>query len=300
MCMFNEEVTGVSETKIFVGPVSMPHNQQSWQLTVYKNSVATKYLNEFGQQELSNENAMVLPFPVPKNIQNLKVDNSRFTVDGNSDIVRLLDMSKWETETNSNFFKSLERVFVDNSRSGVDQFFSNGKHANIKPIKLQVVKIGNYQISVSRSFDDLKFVDRAVFNLSHHLKQVLENHYSRGFGFLVCKFDSNIVTESNPVAYMHQLTNNGNYFVPCRHHHGTNKLESKYVDDWDHKIYVMNVGGRGFSSNESIENPFTKNEFEYLKKMVVEAGGRTINFKNIQKMEISGTEENKDFIISRK
>ena len=186
MCIFTLPVERVSNTRIAVGAVDAKR-----QLTVYQNETVTSMPGT----------AMVLPVP-------------------NASLVNMVDLSK-----NKWSFDDLDKVFFPRPVSGGGGFGAFGeKNDNSWSFTLPVTKCGGYLVSVVPSLSDLKRIDVNVFTLPADIEQVLQRHYTEGFGFVVCTFQKG-ETKGHPIAYTHSLTNDGKLFIPTRHEHGElNKL----------------------------------------------------------------------------
>ena len=85
---------------------------------------------------------------------------------------------------------------------------------------LEVKACGGYLVSYSPTLEDLARIDEAVFTLPADIQQVLQEHYGKGFGFVVCKFQKG-KTDGHPIAYTHSPLKDGRLFIPTRHEHGS-------------------------------------------------------------------------------
>lgn len=254
MCILAQPVRTVSNTRIFVG------SNGTRQLTVYEMYVkladihtrtAAKMFNKPIEEVTKAErdaaktanfgalysggpveagNAMILPAPAasPSDIE-------------------LIDMSE-----HPKFFDDLDLAFRRRSRS-LSKSAPAGGH-------LEVHKVGNYDVSIADTLDDLDRLNPEVFTLSDDAKQALGPNYSRLNGpkhvFIVA-----VLRESgkfHPLAYTHPIAADGKLFVPTRHEHGHNHSEDPHGGraDWDHHIFHTQTG------SDFAELPGTKNHRE--------------------------------------
>lgn len=56
-----------------------------------------------------------------------------------------------------------------------------------------------YNSSVAKCLEDLRRIDRDVFSVSKDLDVILGKHYSKGFGFVICSFDS--TQKAHPIGF---------------------------------------------------------------------------------------------------
>jgi hypothetical protein len=126
MCLISEPVESVSDTKIFCGV----NKEKTKQYTVYCNKV----------NNISNNNAMVLPVPYPNTVE-------------------FHDLSNYK-----NFFNDCESHF----RNFEDDGGYFGVTLNSRST-LQVHDIGSYKVSLAMNLEDLQRVDENVFSLSNGL-----------------------------------------------------------------------------------------------------------------------------------
>lgn len=211
MCIISPpHVEHISNTKILVAPLINPNNTVK-QLTVYENTVKT-----------SNPVAMVLPFP-----------NRNFERD-----FSFVDLSDYEK-----IFEDLDNLFPK------PQVYSRGISTNYlsNSAKIAVHQIGSYKTSVVPGLTDLQRLQFDVFNLDPTVGNILSEHYSEGFGFVICIIDKD--ADFHPIAYTHSLRDDRRYFVPTRHyHHVGDELDHA---DWDHEIYAFNVDSQSLPEYES-------------------------------------------------
>jgi hypothetical protein len=130
--------------------------------------------------------------------------------------------------------------------------------------KLVVQQVGSYKVSIAQSLDDLDRLQFETFNLSSHIKKLLQKEYPANFGYVVAIIDAD--KSFHPIAYTHDLWNN-ELFVPTLHHHEHKEdilraraasmaklgipLTEEYMAalatpvsvneiDWSHSIFVYN------------------------------------------------------------
>jgi hypothetical protein len=195
MCIMASPVRSVSNTKIFVG------RDSSSQLTVYEMSVRLR-------DNTGKGNAMILPVPIGAPEGAL--------------LIRLYDLSKVP-----DFFEPFVEAFTERTRG-----FSMSK--GITNDALEVVRVGNYDVSIVPSVDDVKRLNTEVFDLSADTEHTLRESYPTGFAFLVAQLRAS--GDFHPLAYSHPLVD-GQLFVPTRHEHG--KVGPDEMPKWDHQIFYQ-------------------------------------------------------------
>ena len=201
MCIIIPEILEVERTKIIVS--KLINNQQ---LVVYSNKV-----------KADNSVAMILPFP--------NKFNEPFIIETTSSDVAA--------------FKDIDDCFpMSKSFSLGNVSYSNN---SISTNTLKVYRSGNYRYSIAHNLNELQRTDPNVFQLNNSIIPVLSDYESRNFGFLVCIIDRN--AEYSPFAYICSVNDDGRLFIPTKHYHEKNGVidNSKYADDWDHMIYVLNT-----------------------------------------------------------
>jgi hypothetical protein len=106
---------------------------------------------------------------------------------------------------------------------------------------LEVVQVGGYKCSLARTPDDVLNADPSVFGKPTGLNDVLQANYPNNYAFLLCAFKQNKKEkiDFHPILYSFPLAQDGKFFIPTRHYHGSGNPASKYASDWDHKIYVF-------------------------------------------------------------
>ncbi len=182
MCIISEPVEEVSETKILVGV----NSDFTKQITVYSNDV----------ENYSESNAMILPVPNPQSVKFIDLTNySRIFNDADS---------VFELEKSRSLSKSLSR----NYSLGINS--------------LEIHNVGSYKASIALGLEDLKRVNKSVFNLSSGCYDLLKRDYSNPkFGFIICKLNKG--KESyHPFAYSHNLLSMEEIFIPTKHYHEHN------------------------------------------------------------------------------
>lgn len=195
MCIMASPVRSVSDTRIFVGT----EPKGLLQLTVYQMAVELSTRTGKG-------NAMILPVPVG-------------TMGAGT--IQLVDLSSIP-----DFFDSFIEAFIERSRSmskGISMDFNDD---------LEVQKVGNYDVSVVPSVDDVKRLNRDVFEVSPDTEALLRAEYPVGFAFLVAQLRNS--GEFHPLAYVSPVIV-GKMFIPTKHAHG--RGESTDVARWDHHIF---------------------------------------------------------------
>lgn len=195
MCIMAAPVRSVSDTRIFVGT----EPRGLLQLTVYQMAVQ---LASF----VGKGNAMILPVPV-----------------GNfgASTIQLVDLSAVPS-----FFEPFVEAFTERSRSfGMSKGVSRG-------LPLEVQRVGKYDVSVVPTVDDVKRLNRNVFEVSPDTEAVLRTEYPVGFAFVVAQ-----LRESggfHPLAYLSPVIGD-KMFIPTRHAHGRGGPED--LPKWDHLIF---------------------------------------------------------------
>jgi hypothetical protein len=264
--MFDEEAE-VHNTKLFVGRTE----DKQWQLTVYSNTVEAKVGGK--------SNAMVLPFPVPKGTTTDGI-NEPHKVAPNADIIRVLDFQNF-----TQFFAECKACF------SIDEDWGDDEDEDLcdksEEEELEVVQIGGYNVSIARTLDFIKRIDKKIFSVHENLFHVLQKNYESGYGFLICSFDASkkISTEETPpLAYVHRAGDR--FFVPTRHEHG----HDTGVPHWDHEIFLWNakyndnddttedVGRLSSRLNDMLPSPLEK-------------------LKSFHKCSIVGTRKNEDLPV---
>lgn len=187
MSIFSGDIGDVADTKILTGIVySRMHNgapnlNDPLQLVVYSNNVSSAGAGA-GTHIAP---IMILPFPLKSGVNR----------------IRLLDFSEYPT------------IFDD-----VDLFFPtqlvNDPREWTKD-KPDVKTIGNYKTSIARLSDFPKL--QRDFAIRQSIIDLLTEHYSRGFGFIICQILHAGIR--GLLAYVHEIRSDGRLFIPTRRYH---------------------------------------------------------------------------------
>jgi hypothetical protein len=157
-------------------------------------------------------NAMILPAPATS-----------------ADLVGLIDMSEAPK-----FFDDADKLFVPMTLG-----MSKGGGRRSRGF-LEVQEVGNYQVSIAESLDDLDRVNPEVFTLSPDAKATLGT-YSSGFCFVVAQLKDS--GQFHALAYTHPVAPDGTMFIPTKHEHGTKVARHPQLEgeraDWDHHVYYQ-------------------------------------------------------------
>jgi hypothetical protein len=257
------------------------------QITVYSNTVDNN----------SNNNAMILPVPYPESIKFINLSNYK------------------------NIFSDCQSVFIK------PQLLSWSKNATLsysvdKSAKLEVFNVGSYKVSLAKNLSDLKRVDESVFELSSGCEEVLSKTYRENYwGFIICKLSKG-QEEYHPFAYSHNILNN-KVFIPTKHYHQhqnnfsmakydsfnidsspmfnynvayNNTVADKIADDWDHDIYLYNVG----PSNGNLNGVQNTNNEKWTGENNLRLEKINFNLSNLnrfEKLSINGRQPNIDLEI---
>lgn len=182
MCIFSYDAT-VSDTRILVMPL-----EGNRQLTVYEN---------FAINNGTKVNAMILP------------------VCNTTQHIQLLDFSDYR-----DIWDDCEKYFPAEVSKGFSFGGGTPRSANTSTSFLPVQRVGGYSVSIAPSIEDIKRVNSDQFILPPGIEGLLQQHYAKGFAFIVCMFDK--VTQGHPIAYISDMNNN-TLFVPTRHEHGNER-----------------------------------------------------------------------------
>lgn len=182
------------------------------QVTVYENKI-------FNARP---KNAMIIPVPEPAS-------------------VRFHDFSGAGTS----FFELLSKYFSQQLMS----FCNSASGEKSRDRTLEVIKIGDYQVSLANSLDELEAVDKNVFILSRGAKRMLSD-YPSDWGFIVFGLSDDLTKERkySPFAFSHALIDGHKLYVPTRHYHDEERKfphkesSSPMLPRWDHSIYLYHVG----------------------------------------------------------
>jgi hypothetical protein len=272
--MFNAEAK-VHDTRLFVGKTQ----DGQWQLTVYANTVDAQDADE----SFVPSNAMVLPFPVPKGTTTEGI-NEPHKVASNSDILRVLDFTDYK-----NFFGDLEACFPQ-SRSMLSS--SSSREYKSRSAPLEVVQIGGYNVSIARTLEFIKNIDKNVFSVHENLYNILKQNYSTGFGFLICSFDTSKKIDSKgspPLAYVHRMGEK--FFVPTRHEHGDEQGGRPF---WDHEIFLWNASVEDTSVTRKHTNTAKAIKLQHLSKKLPSPLEKIVS---LEKATIMGKRNNEDLAV---
>jgi hypothetical protein len=300
MCMISQEVETVNDTKIFCGL----NSNKNKQITVYSNTV----------NNISNNNAMVLPVPFPESVTFHNLENYK------------------------TFFKDCEDCFYLQSNSyGMRGITTNSFNDCLesKSQSLKVFDVGSYKVSLAKNLNDLKRVNKSVFDLSSGLDEILRKNYANPhFGFIICKLAEGNETY-HPFAYSHSIFNK-KVFIPTKHYHkesdnnnyfntgsdfasaqgwsgnlisgnditsvnrknmSSHSSNDSYADDWGHDIYLYNVD---IKSNNDVKQMNTskyawnnENKIKF-QKLDFPLDKNCVEFRKVQ---INGRHKNVDLIL---
>jgi hypothetical protein len=288
--MISKEVETVNDTKIFCGL----NSNRTRQITVYANTV----------NNISDNNAMVLPVPFPESVEFHDLSNYKKFFDDCEDCFYLP-----QTKSFGSRGMMLTNSYVDSYEAKT----------------LKVFNVGSYKVSLAKNLSDLKRVNKNVFDLSSGLESILRQYYSNShFGFIICKLVRG--NESyHPFAYSHKIFNS-KVFIPTKHYHdesqtyfnqGMNTMglfadvqgwinpnqnkrksyDDSYADDWGHDIYLYNVD---INSNQEAKKMNTskylwdgENKIKFSKLDF----DLDRNCRNFQKVQINGSNPNIDLIL---
>jgi len=282
MCCFNRPVEGVSKTRILVLPT-----KDGRQITVYENTVevvgsartekekAKKEALVSEKEKEKYENAMILPAP-------LKAGST----------VQLLDLS------NDNFsFDRIENFFP---KAPKNRSRGSAPSSRLAASHLVIHEIGAYFVSVAENLGDLSRIDPSVFKVSPNIQEVFSNHYSKGFGFVICCFNPNKKIAGHPIAFIHDVMADGKIFVPCRHEHGHG---TKKTEKFDHFIYSVNTaaGESGETRDEILaKHPDWEYDKEFVASVAVTSDLMAEYYPTIsalRRLRIEGDHKNDDLIF---
>ena len=210
MCIISKEVKSVSKTQILVAVDSKKERQ----LVVYSNKI----------DNFIPGNAMILPVPNPSTVKfhNLYTYTDIFN-DCNKMVYKKTDG-----------FKGIRdgRITITNSRSHT----------------LDVINVGSYKVSLANSLDDLKNIDKNLFNLGNGCEELLSRDYNDpNFGFIICSLDVRN-KKYHPFGYSHQIMNN-ELFIPTKHYHEDGSYFPK-------KSYTKGFNDNSLSKYASYESAF--------------------------------------------
>ncbi len=294
MCIINSEIESVSNTKILVG-LSKDNKRQ---ITVYSNMVDTPVSNNF----------MILPVPHPKSVQ-------------------FINLSNYKT-----IFNDCDSCFFDEDDQTFGDTFSYSNSYNSADRKLEVMNIGSYKVSLAMCLDDVKHVDKSVFELSLGCSELLEKTYKeKHWGFIICKLSKGN-EEYHPFGYSHDILDK-QVFIPCKHFHYEHKKfkhfnarnindlsmfssssydaagnyksidatpmisNSESADDWEHDIYLYNIP----NAESKLNGVKSSNKEKWDGRNLLQLDKIKFNFDDLKvfdKLKIVGRHRNVDLFIT--
>lgn len=216
---------------------------------------------------IANNNTMILPVPYPESVD-------------------FIDMSDY-----GHFFEDCNNCFKN-----TNVILSNCYRDSYN---LRVFDVGSYRVSLANNMNDLKRINREVFNIDDDVLDVLKSFYKKNFwGFIICKLKPGN-EKYHPFAYSHKMVQDRiscKIFIPTRHYHKTlnNVSYDNVADDWSHSIYLFNI-----NEDEKIENVNSCN-MTWIKRKIPNINkirfdfGRCLTFN---KIEIKGKHPNTDIVI---
>lgn len=265
MCIISKEVNSVSKTNILVAV----DKSNTRQLIIYSNNVDNKTVN----------NAMILPVPNPTTIKFHNLSNYTTIFDDCDKMV--------------NNVKTLSTYGIKATMNYYDQN------------TLKVYNVGSYKVSIANSLNELKKVNRQVFDLGYGCEELLSKNYNNPiYGFIICKLDMNN-KNYHPFGYSHKIHNN-QIFIPTKHYHEhyqeyssfgsslgySSILNENSVDEgWDHNIYLYNTSG---FTNSPIKTDYVWNNKNYINIQNIDFPFGQLN--NFEKYNIKGNFPNIDLI----
>lgn len=218
MCVISRPVKTVTATNILVARLSPESNRQ---LTIYENSV----------YNAKPKNAMIIAVPDPSTVE-------------------FHDLSK-----SSKFFQELDKYFE--SMEERDEYMSmtlnsmpRGKSRSAPLIKVE--RVGDYNVSLVPSLQDLTRVDPSYFILSSGAKELLQN-YPPDWGFIVFGLSDDIssLKKYSPFAFSHTILSDNRLYIPTMHYHDEEASNSDFVvsskpkgqglPSWKHAIYIYGI-----------------------------------------------------------
>ena len=278
MCMINEPVDSVANTKLFASF----NNNKTKQIMIYSNKIENRFAS----------NAMVLPVPNCASVQ----------------FHSMKDIPHFFDNLDKNFIKQYSSKGL--TRSMNDSF-------GMDDGELEVFDVGSYLVSKVESIRDFDRLDKNVFQLSSTIKDILSNKYGNQFGFLVCKLKIGNF-DYEPLAYSHNplIKNNKPYlFLPSFHYHphdslnnsvwfmenNTQQSDNTYADDWSHDVYIVNFN-QVAEFNQYLKQLDNFDTWKYVNNNK-NVGYHKLNFDfphnlvNYQKLHIDGNNINIDIVV---
>ena len=153
----------------------------------------------------------------------------------------------------------------------------------------------------------MRRIDEKVFVVAPNVEELLSEHYSKEFGFIIAKINDN--EEKHPLGYIHTIDDDSKeLFVPTRHQHGKGVEK---VSHWDHEIYSVGCTreSAGDSTNEVRDALLLELKSEHKKHWsLVEGKNPTNTLASLPKCKINynkdlrlwtrkGKEKNEDVIF---
>lgn len=225
MCIFSGSVESVASTKILVSKVFQTEIVEQkekgkkrkfkkpvgkpLQLVVYCNKVVLDPAAHDSISGTPGGTAMILPFPLIKG----------------KNRIAALNMSLYE-----NFFDDVDLLFPIPQKS---REFSNSY--SLTDGVIDVMKVGSYNVSIVPNYDHFVNLQFDKFNLHPDVTKLLGRYYGKNYGFMVCVLRPQAVY--HPFAYVHEIRNNGELFIPTRHYHGNTSAGSRYGTTMGHSVF---------------------------------------------------------------
>lgn len=228
MCIIQGNISKVSNTCIFVAPLETPTDPTtpSRQLTVYSNRIVQdSTLERRGNRWVTSRAKVFLARNAGKTPTPCMILPA-ISFSKGSDVVPVEFRSNAES-----FFDLLDNTFPKPERK-VDELggFSKGKMGR----KLEVIRVGSYDVSIVPTIQDFSLLDEEHFVLDPNLAKLFAQRYETDSAFVVCRLRHG--EKFHPIAYTSSVRKDGSLFVPTYHYHGH---PSETKPDWDHVIYAM-------------------------------------------------------------
>ena len=131
-----------------------------------------------------------------------------------------------------------------------------------------IPKIGGYSVSLIPDTIGLNRVDSNEFIIGEVVLNVLKYKYSKGFSFLICRFDGSVDNiKMHPIGYTHKMIKPGILFTPTLHIHDGVIHD---VSNFDHQIFILNCKidpkiGNISAGIRSVINFLKKNIWKFIK-----------------------------------
>ena len=220
MCIINDKVKEVSNTKILVSP----DNSYTNQLTIYSNNIEND----------SKNNAMILAVP-------------------NIDTIKFIDMSNYK-----DIFKDCEDCFVEpRSRSnGISKGMTKSFLEVIQSGSYSVSIARSIKDLKRIDSDNLFVIEEECYDF---IKKEYSEMSNFGFLVCLLNNNTK-KNDYTPLAYTHSIYNNELFIPTIHYHKHEVKGEGKDLNhaDWDHDIYTVNSElSTLFRITEKWDNKFT-------------------------------------------